>query len=74
MTKKNWCLDYPFQKIQSRALSKGKNSENILTSNLAWPKKVGAQNPPPQKFQSPEHLVKEKNSKKWKFDIFWPQI
>ena len=35
-------LDPPWQ-IQSRVLSKGKNSENFLTLNLSWPENVGAQ-------------------------------
>ena len=55
---------------ESRAHTKGKNFKNILISNLMWPKKVGAQNPPkPRKIERPQHLVKEKILKN-----FLPQI
>ena len=53
---------------ESRMLSKGTNSENFLTSNLEWPKKVGEQTPLPR-IQSPECSVKEEIPK-----TFWPQI
>ena len=57
----------PLWSIQSRVLSKGKNSKKILTSKLAWPKKLAPE--PPLQIQSPELLVKEKILKN-----VWPQI
>ena len=55
-------------------LSKGKNSEKFLTSNLQWPKKVGAwTNPKPRKIQRPEHLVKEKILKNFRLQIWHHQ-
>ena len=53
---------------ESRVLCIGRNSENFLTSNLEWPKKVGEQTPLPR-IQSPECSVKEEIPK-----TFWPQI
>ena len=70
MTKKSLYPNPPaLNNSESGVLCKQKNSEKFLTSNLAWPKKVGTQTPLPWKIQSPECSVKEKI---WK--IFLPQI
>ena len=63
---KNW---------NSRVLYKGKNSENFLTSHLAWPKKVGVQtHPPPQKISESRAFGKGKNSKKFLVSyLAWPK-
>ena len=59
MTKKKWCPE-PLWKIQTRELDTGKNSKKFLTSNLTWPKKVGALTPLPRQIQSPECSVNKK--------------
>ena len=61
MTKKCWYINTPaLNNSESGALCKQKNSEKFLTSNLAWPKKVGVWIPLPWQIQSPECSVNEK--------------
>ena len=63
----------PLWQIQSRELSKRKNSENFLTWNFVSPKKFGAWIPL-WKIQSPECLVNKKIPKNFlTSNLVWPK-
>ena len=63
----------PLTILESRALSKEKNSEKFLVSNLERPKKFGIWTPPSKKF-SWEYSVTEKILKKFGPQIWHDQI
>ena len=73
MTKKKLLLRLTLQNIHTPQYSKLKKSKKFLTSNLAWPKKVGAQTAPVKNSES-RVLGKWSNSEKFlTSNLVWPK-